>query len=125
LGSSITIVSMEQVDEPPLARRMGIWLHLMTCRHCRGFRRQLLRIGRVARLIAGDFEREPTSGFEDRILDRPGGTVLDTAALRIASDSAIRFLVDSPCGIWCASEVQLAGWSIDYFRSGGAPLAAR
>jgi hypothetical protein len=59
-----TLVSMDQVDEAPLARRMGVWLHLMMCRHCRAFRRQLLRIGRVAHLVAGDFEREPTSGFE-------------------------------------------------------------
>jgi hypothetical protein len=49
---------------------MGVSLHLMLCRHCRRFRRQLLRIGRVAGLIAGDFEREPTSAFEGRILDR-------------------------------------------------------
>ena len=65
-----TLVSMEQVDEAPLARRMGVSLHLMRCQHCRRFRRQLLRIGRVAGLIAGDLEREPTSAFEGRILDR-------------------------------------------------------
>jgi hypothetical protein len=67
-----TLVSMEQVDEAPLAPRMGVWLHLMMCRHCRRFRRQLLRLGRIARLIADDFEREPTPGFEGRILDRRG-----------------------------------------------------
>jgi len=67
-----TLVSMEQVNEAPIARRMGVWLHLMMCRHCRGFRRQLLRIGRVARQIASDVEREPASGFEGRILDRLG-----------------------------------------------------
>jgi hypothetical protein len=67
-----TLLSMEQVDAAPLPRRMGVWLHLMMCRHCRRFRRQLLRVGRVARLIADDFEREPTSGFEGRILDRLG-----------------------------------------------------
>jgi hypothetical protein len=67
-----TLVSMEQVDEVPLARRMGVWLHLMMCRHCRRFRRQLLRLGRIARLIADEFEREPTPGFEGQILDRLG-----------------------------------------------------
>jgi hypothetical protein len=65
-----TLVSMEQVDDAPLSRRMGVWLHLMMCRHCRGFRRQLLHLGRIARLIADDFEREPAPGFEGRILDR-------------------------------------------------------
>jgi hypothetical protein len=67
-----TLVSMQQVDEAPLARRMGVWLHLMMCRHCRRFRRQLLRLGSIARLIADDVEREPTPGFEGRILDRLG-----------------------------------------------------
>ena len=67
-----TLVSMEQVNEAPLGRRMGVWFHLMMCRHCRRFQRQLLRLGRIARLIADDFEREPTSGFEGRILDRLG-----------------------------------------------------
>jgi hypothetical protein len=67
-----TLVSMDQVDEAGLARRMGVWLHLMMCRHCRRFRRQLLRLGRIARLIADDVEREPTPGFEGRILDRLG-----------------------------------------------------
>jgi hypothetical protein len=58
--------------EPIRARRMGVWLHLMMCRHCRRFRRQLLRLGRIARLIADEFEREPTPGFEGQILDRLG-----------------------------------------------------
>jgi len=65
-----TLVSMEQVQEAPAARRLAVRLHLMMCRHCRAFRRQLRAIGRAARLIAGDFEREPTSAFERRILDR-------------------------------------------------------
>jgi hypothetical protein len=67
-----TLVSIGQIDEAPLARRMAVRLHLMMCRHCRAFNRQLRLIGRVARLIAGDIEREPTSGFEHRILDRLG-----------------------------------------------------
>jgi hypothetical protein len=67
-----TLVSMDQVEDAPLARRLDVWLHLMMCHHCRAFRRQLLRIGRVARLMARDVEREPASGFEGRILDRLG-----------------------------------------------------
>jgi hypothetical protein len=67
-----TLVSMDQVDEAPVARRMAVRLHLLMCRHCRAFRRQLRVIGAVSRLIAGDFEREPTAAFESRILDRLG-----------------------------------------------------
>jgi hypothetical protein len=67
-----TLISGDEVHEAPLARRMGVWLHLMMCSHCRRFRRQLLRVGRIAHLIADDFEREPTSGFERRIVNRLG-----------------------------------------------------
>ena len=67
-----TLVSMEQVDEAPRARRMAVQLHLMMCRHCRAFRGQLQRIGDVARGIAGEIEREPSAAFENRILDRLG-----------------------------------------------------
>jgi hypothetical protein len=65
-----TLLSMGHVEEAPTAQRMAVQLHLMMCRHCRAFRRQLRVIGQVARLIAGNFEREPTSAFEDRILER-------------------------------------------------------
>lgn len=65
-----TLVSTEQVHEAPLAQRIGVRLHLMMCRHCRRFRRQLFRIGRVAGLIAGEFEHEPSSSFEGRIVER-------------------------------------------------------
>jgi hypothetical protein len=67
-----TLVSMEQLDQAPRARRMAVQLHLMMCRHCRAFRRQLRRIGDVARLIAGEIEREPPAAFENRIFDRLG-----------------------------------------------------
>ena len=65
-----TLVSTEQVHEAPLAQRIGVRLHLMMCRHCRRFRRQLFRIGRVAGLIAGEVEHEPSSSFEGRIVER-------------------------------------------------------
>ncbi len=65
-----TLVSMGHVEEAPTAQRMAVQLHLMMCRHCRVFRRQLRLIGQLERLIAGDFEREPTSAFESRILER-------------------------------------------------------
>jgi predicted anti-sigma-YlaC factor YlaD len=67
-----TLVSIGQLDEAPPARRMAVRFHLMMCLHCRAFSRQLRVIGRVARVIAGDIEREPTSAFESRIIDRLG-----------------------------------------------------
>lgn len=65
-----TLVSTAEVDAASLGRRIGVMVHLMMCRHCRAFRRQLVRVGYAARLIAASFEREPTATFEDRILSR-------------------------------------------------------
>lgn len=65
-----TLVSMDQVAPAPLARRVVIGVHLMMCRHCRAFRRQLLGLGRTARLASDDVAREPAAGFENRIVER-------------------------------------------------------
>jgi putative zinc finger protein len=67
-----TLVSMGAVEAATAAQRVAVRLHLMMCRHCRTFRRQMRVIGRIAHVIAGDFEREPTSAFEGRIIDRLG-----------------------------------------------------
>jgi hypothetical protein len=49
---------------------MEVWLHLAICRHCRAFRQQLVRMGGAARLVSEAFEREPSPGFEGKILQR-------------------------------------------------------
>ncbi len=67
-----TLVSMGDIESAPLARRMGVWMHLAMCRHCRAFRRQMALIARAARLVATAFEREPSAAFEGRILDHLG-----------------------------------------------------
>ena len=67
-----TLVSMGEFHQASARRRMAVRLHLMMCRHCRAFNRQLHVIGRVARLIAGEVEREPGATFERRLADRLG-----------------------------------------------------
>jgi hypothetical protein len=67
-----TLLSMGHAESTPLARRIGVWRHLAMCRHCRAFRRQLVVIGRMGRLICAGFEREPSPSFERKILDRLG-----------------------------------------------------
>ena len=67
-----TLVSMADVESAPLARRMGVWMHLAMCRHCRAFRRQMALIGRATRLVAAAFERELSASFEGRILRHLG-----------------------------------------------------
>ena len=67
-----TLVSMGEVEHAPWRMRIGVWMHLAMCRHCRAFRREMALIGRVTRLVATAFEREPSGSFEDRILHHLG-----------------------------------------------------
>jgi predicted anti-sigma-YlaC factor YlaD len=67
-----TLVSMGDIDTAPMAQRLGVWMHLAMCRHCRAFRQQLVRIGQAARVISTAFEREPLASFEAKILSHLG-----------------------------------------------------
>jgi hypothetical protein len=63
-----TLVSSGRLADAPMTSRLGARLHLMMCRHCRAFARQLEAIARAARAAGLQFEREPAAGFESRIL---------------------------------------------------------
>jgi predicted anti-sigma-YlaC factor YlaD len=65
-----TRVSMGEVATAPMVTRMAVWMHLAMCRHCRAFRRQMAMIHRAARVVGTAFDREPSAGFESKILDR-------------------------------------------------------
>ncbi|MGE4056174.1 MAG: hypothetical protein AB7F99_15365 [Vicinamibacterales bacterium] len=65
-----TLVSMDAMADAPVATRLAAWLHLSMCRHCRAFRRQLLALRQLTRRVSADFEREPRSDFESRIVER-------------------------------------------------------
>ncbi len=67
-----TLVSSDEVATAPIATRMAVWMHLAMCRHCRAFRRQMALIHRAARVVGTAFDREPSAGFENKILDRLG-----------------------------------------------------
>lgn len=67
-----TLVSSGEVANAPMATRIRVWMHVAMCRHCRAFRRQMVLIRRSALLVATVFEREPSAGFERRILDHLG-----------------------------------------------------
>ena len=45
------LVASDAWREPPVTRRLGVWLHLAMCRHCRAYALQLRRIGAAARRI--------------------------------------------------------------------------
>jgi hypothetical protein len=63
------LVSTGGLAEAPFARRAGVWMHLAMCRHCRAFRRQIQAIARAARALGRDFETEPGSRFESKIVE--------------------------------------------------------
>jgi len=66
------LVSRGEVANASTVTRIGAWMHLAMCRHCRAFRRQMALIGRAARLVGAAFEHEPSASFEDRILHHLG-----------------------------------------------------
>lgn len=63
-----TLVSSGRLADAPMTSRLGARLHLMMCRHCRVFSRQLEAIARAARVAGLEFEREPAADFEAKIL---------------------------------------------------------
>jgi predicted anti-sigma-YlaC factor YlaD len=64
------LVSTGQLATAPLARRLGIRLHLAMCRHCRAFKQQIEVIARMARGAGLTFEAEPSADFEAGIVSR-------------------------------------------------------
>ena len=63
------------MDDPlPLKIRMGIRFHLMMCRFCRNYRKQLLIISRAiqtsdARYASGDFSRRLPDPVRQKLKD--------------------------------------------------------
>jgi anti-sigma factor ChrR (cupin superfamily) len=65
-----TLVSTGGLPEAPVVRRLAVRMHLVMCRHCRAFRRQVEAIGRATRAAGLAFERELPEDFESRIVKR-------------------------------------------------------
>jgi predicted anti-sigma-YlaC factor YlaD len=65
-----TLVSTGGFADASWFRRVGAWLHLSMCRHCRAFRRQVEALTRVARAASQIVESEPAPDFESRIAVR-------------------------------------------------------
>jgi hypothetical protein len=65
-----TLVSTGQLGDASIRRRLGVWLHLSMCQHCRRFRRQVRLLDlRVRRIVVG-FERDAPADLADRVLRR-------------------------------------------------------
>lgn len=62
----------QSMDEPlPFSQRMAVWIHLMMCRYCRRFQRQLIALRKI-------------SGMEDM------GDSIDEASDKLSEDAKTR-----------------------------------
>lgn len=54
-------VASGALDEAPIRRRLAVRLHLVMCRHCRRYARQLRAIGRATRELVSSPDGEADS----------------------------------------------------------------
>ena len=64
------LVSTGDVETAPLGTRLGVWLHIVMCRHCRRFQRQLQQLRRGARSAADEAAAEMPADLPERVLRR-------------------------------------------------------
>lgn len=65
-----TLMSSGRARTRPVRQRLGLWLHLALCRHCRAFRGQLALIDQAARRLSLTIAGEPSPAFERSMLTR-------------------------------------------------------
>ena len=62
------LVSTGDVETAPLRQRLGVWLHIAMCRHCRRFQRQLHQLRWRARTAADEAAAEMPANLPERVL---------------------------------------------------------
>jgi hypothetical protein len=62
-----TLLSTDQVAYQSVWRRIAFRLHLMMCRHCRRFARQLTLLKHAAADLGATFDREVGADLEQRL----------------------------------------------------------
>lgn len=67
-----TLISTEQLGFQPVWTRIAVRVHLMMCRHCRRFARQIAHLTRAAANLQATFDREVTTEFVRRLETRLG-----------------------------------------------------
>lgn len=65
-----TLVSLGDPASWPVSRRLAVWFHLLMCRQCRAFARQVEMLARAARGASAEAAKEPPPAFEAAIVDR-------------------------------------------------------
>lgn len=62
-----TLLSTDQVTYQSVWRRIAVRVHLMMCRHCRRFARQLTLLKHAAAELGAAFDKEVSADFEQRL----------------------------------------------------------
>lgn len=70
------LLASDDIDSPSFGTRLAVRMHLMLCRHCRRYKRELARIGDAVRDLAKDAPEDPsrTDALVRRILRESGGS---------------------------------------------------
>lgn len=58
----VELLATDEWRHAPLSRRLSLGLHLMMCRHCRAYRRALLRLGAATRRLYEAVVVDPWQG---------------------------------------------------------------
>ena len=61
-------------------RRAEVWLHLLMCRYCRRFWKQIRWVDRGMQAAIDRLAQEAPAGFEDRIAERTAEAAVDPAS---------------------------------------------
>jgi len=64
-----TAIASDKLEGAGWRQRLGIRFHLMICKHCRCYARQMKALGGVMRRLAGKDERA-CQDLEQKIIDR-------------------------------------------------------
>jgi hypothetical protein len=62
-----TLLSTDRVASQSVSRRIAVRLHLMMCRHCRRFARQLALLKQAGANLCAKFDSEVSADFEQRL----------------------------------------------------------
>ena len=65
-----TLLSTDQLASQPVWRRVAVRVHLMMCRHCRRFARQMALLTQAAASLGASIDAEVGADFLQRVQER-------------------------------------------------------
>ena len=65
-----TLLSTDQLASQPVWRRVAVGIHLLMCRHCRRFARQIARLKQAAAELGTAFDAEVGPDFSQRVQEK-------------------------------------------------------